>query len=601
LTGWYLGNLIGVLRQSSAGYGLYLMEPEAVRLKPLPGKTTGSNSSDLAQVSLSGNDSLPGEPAGTATQHGEATETTQPSPTVIPTPTYYPLPLLISEVLPNPTGKEPDGEWVEIYNPTKTILPLNGVKLGDEVTREGKEGMLRFPDGYSIKAGEVLIIAHSAAVFKASYGFLPDFELSNTVNAVPDLEPYDSWGRSQVQLSNNGDQVLLVDPWDKVIDMLVYGEDGLSGFSPPVPAPEEGCTLERYPPEQDYDQAGDWRERKGGSPGRLDRSQPTIKPSATQIPSPSVTLVPTSTVTFTSTNECPDPTETISHTPTLTPSPVLSPSLSPTQADSQTPVTSPTEVSDGTSTPQPSTSPTRSPTPSSTEITPIAGTTAAPFISQTITPFTSATSTRFPGITDTLAPEPSATVMITLTPSPVLSATSTLEVTSPPGVLVNEIHADPHPLFGDANNDGLVSSDDDEFLELVNPGTETLDLSGWRIRDEVRVRFTFPENSLLESGCALVVFGGELQVEFIGGSQVFTAGSLGLNNSGDTIVIEDLDGVVQFSIGYGPEGGQDQSLTRRPDLIGELPLVLHSSIPEAEGALFSPGTRIDGSPFENCP
>ena len=167
--------------------------------------------------------------------------------------------------------------------------------------------------------------------------------------------------------------------------------------------------------------------------------------------------------------------------------------------------------------------------------------------------------------------------------------------------MINEILADPDPTRGDSNGDGLVSSDDDEFLELVNISGQDLDLSGWQVFDAIRLRYTFPEGTSLAAGCGLVVFGGGEPAGDFGGSLVFTAGSLGLNNTGDLITLLDSDGLQVGFLSYGSEGNQDQSLTRDPDLYGLLPLVPHSQVPDAEGALYSPGTRIDGCGFGGCP
>ena len=168
-------------------------------------------------------------------------------------------------------------------------------------------------------------------------------------------------------------------------------------------------------------------------------------------------------------------------------------------------------------------------------------------------------------------------------------------------LVINEILADPDPIRGDSNGDGVVSSDDDEFLELVNISGQELDLSGWQVFDEIRLRYTFPEGTSLAAGCGLVVFGGGEPAGDFGGSLVFTAGSLGLNNTGDLITLLDSDGLLVTSLRYGSEGNQDQSLTRVPDLYGLLPLILHSEVPDGGGALYSPGTRVDGSEFGDCP
>jgi len=68
---------------------------------------------------------------------------------------------------------------------------------------------------------------------------------------------------------------------------------------------------------------------------------------------------------------------------------------------------------------------------------------------------------------------------------------------------------------------------------------------------------------------------------------------LGLNNSGDTITLRDFDGEIINAVTYGSEGNNDQSLTRFPEgTYSEF--ALHSSIPEAQGRLYSPGTAING-------
>ena len=52
-------------------------------------------------------------------------------------------------------------------------------------------------------------------------------------------------------------------------------------------------------------------------------------------------------------------------------------------------------------------------------------------------------------------------------------------------IIINEINADPDSVNGDANGDGVIGSDDDEFVELVNTGSAVLDLSGWKLYDSL--------------------------------------------------------------------------------------------------------------------
>ncbi|KAA3655123.1 MAG: T9SS C-terminal target domain-containing protein, partial [Calditrichaeota bacterium] len=74
-----------------------------------------------------------------------------------------------------------------------------------------------------------------------------------------------------------------------------------------------------------------------------------------------------------------------------------------------------------------------------------------------------------------------------------------------------------------------------------------------------------------------------------------SSGQLGLNNSGETITISDATDAVVIEFTYGSEAGDNQSISRDPDLTGDF--AKHSEIPSANGALFSPGTKADGSSF----
>ncbi len=171
-----------------------------------------------------------------------------------------------------------------------------------------------------------------------------------------------------------------------------------------------------------------------------------------------------------------------------------------------------------------------------------------------------------------------------------------------PPITINEILADPAgDLTGDANGDGVRDSGADEFVEIVNTTGGALDVSGWTLADGFTVRHTFPAGSVIPSQCAIVVFGGGVPTGDFGNAIVQTAsgGSLGLNNSGDTITINDTVEDV-LVLGYGSAGGDDQSITRDPDVTGPS-LVRHSQIAASGGALFSPGSRVDGSQFAGCP
>jgi hypothetical protein len=590
-------NPVGIIRQNTSGYLLDLIAGNDFKVVGRKASLGLMDESISAELLLTETQDIftSGTPLVITT--GTPASTLIPSVTIVPSLTYYPVHLLISEFYPNPTGKEPDGEWVEIYNPKPYSQPLTGIKLGDETSPNGNEGMLRFPDGYFIDSQEVLVVARQAKAFYMEFGFLPDFEMEDTDARILDLLPYSGWGRSGIQFSNNGDEVLLLDPWDGVVDMLVYGNSTAEGFSEPPPAPKEGHSLERYPPENDRDRGGDWREREGGSPGRLDLSPPTqavlptLEPSSTFTSSPSP--LPSGTASISPTKSA-----TTLWTTTPTPTAEIIPSLSPTLMKTNT----------VTPAPEPSLPPTISPTPSppmtgTVEITQIPSTTLSS--SLTYTPLTTisltATETLIPVITTTSTEVVTGTPLPSITPSQPPTVTGTMVSLEDLDILLNEIHADPDLILGDANNDGQIHSDDDEFLEFVNIGENDLDLSGWSISDSLRPRYIFPDETILKAGCAVVVFGGGDPQGDFGGSLIFRAGSLGLNNTGDAISLCDESGEERLFYQFGSEGGENQSLTRSPDIMGALPLVLHGEVDGSNGDLYSPGVMLGGSVFEDCP
>lgn len=182
-----------------------------------------------------------------------------------------------------------------------------------------------------------------------------------------------------------------------------------------------------------------------------------------------------------------------------------------------------------------------------------------------------------------------------------VSATWGVASTVTPGVftnplVINEIHADPDSTSGDANGDGNSDGQDDEFVEIVNTGSLTFDLSGFSLSDAVSERHVFPMNTELPPGCAIVVFGDGTITGAFGGAitQEASTNSLGFNNSGDTVNLSN-NGFGLLEETYGGEGGNNQSLTRDPDLTGGF--AEHSTATGSGGALFSPGTEIDGTAF----
>jgi hypothetical protein len=165
-------------------------------------------------------------------------------------------------------------------------------------------------------------------------------------------------------------------------------------------------------------------------------------------------------------------------------------------------------------------------------------------------------------------------------------------------VAVNEVLADP-PAGVDVNGDGNASVTEDEFVELLNLSSTEVDLGGWTLADGFGVRHTFPADTIIPAGCGIVVFSGGTPAGDFGAMTVQTAstGSLGLSNGGDTITLESPTEVVA-ALTWDAEGGNDQSLTRSPDITGAF--VQHATAAESDGRAFSPGTRVSGMTFIAC-
>jgi len=177
-------------------------------------------------------------------------------------------------------------------------------------------------------------------------------------------------------------------------------------------------------------------------------------------------------------------------------------------------------------------------------------------------------------------------------------------------IVINEFLADPpEDSDGDANHDGTRNASQDEFIELFNSTPKDIDLSGYQLftrgaSDVLRHRFA--AGTILQSCTAIVVFSGgnpdSLNPVF-GDSQILTAstGGLSLNNTSGLITLRNASGDIVTFMAYGGstglDAGENQSLTRSPDITGLF--ALHSTATNSARA-FSPGRQLTGAPFNSC-
>lgn len=175
--------------------------------------------------------------------------------------------LLISEVL---YAVSVDQEWIELLNPTDMTVGLSPYKIGDAEDPGIFEGMYQFPPGSVLGPRQVLVIAASAAVFRQSYGWAPDYEFYETDPTVPTLARSPSWGKGEWELRNGGDEVLLLDGLNRPVDGLVYGDDAYPGIVAHPGVSLYTHSLERYPPRLDTDDCSlDFRDWAFPNPGEL--------------------------------------------------------------------------------------------------------------------------------------------------------------------------------------------------------------------------------------------------------------------------------------------------------------------------------------------
>jgi len=136
-----------------------------------------------------------------------------------------------------------------------------------------------------------------------------------------------------------------------------------------------------------------------------------------------------------------------------------------------------------------------------------------------------------------------------------------------------------------------------EFIELVNAGGASADLSGWTLSDASSVRHTFPAGTTLAAGGGLVVFGSASSIPSgTPSASAASTGTLSLNNGGDTVTLKDNTGktIATFTYPSSLSSTDGVSMNRSPDADATGTFVLHTTLASTSS---SPGKHADGSPF----
>ena len=208
-----------------------------------------------------------------------------------------------------------------------------------------------------------------------------------------------------------------------------------------------------------------------------------------------------------------------------------------------------------------------------------------------------ATSTPEGTPTATLATTPAATSDGTLTPTatpslppgvtplPTPVATSTVPSGPPPQLFISEIMANP----------AAVSDSAGEFIELYNPGPDTVNLNGWTIADLGTDRHTIVGDLLIPAG-ETIVLARDGDASQNGGVEAnYIYASISLANGEDELLLFALDGseVERVLWGDGTElnpvaGASFERIFSTQDPVWQTATV---AWPGSAGDLGSPGTR----------
>ncbi|MFD2533239.1 lamin tail domain-containing protein [Gracilimonas halophila] len=172
--------------------------------------------------------------------------------------------------------------------------------------------------------------------------------------------------------------------------------------------------------------------------------------------------------------------------------------------------------------------------------------------------------------------------------------TLTIEDDDTPTVVINEFLADPGGI--DIDGSGTYQFDDDEFIELYNNESVSVNISNWTLSDGA-IRHAFPEGTVLKAKSAIVVFGSPDQYSgLFGGSIVQGTTSLGLANGGDTIILADNESNTVDSHTYTSGIPSGKSMVRDPEGTGTFKD--HDAVTGHVGD-YSPGLKTNGDQFNS--
>ncbi|HEX9973892.1 MAG TPA: CotH kinase family protein, partial [bacterium] len=160
--------------------------------------------------------------------------------------------IVINEINYNSSSRFDPGDWIELYNPNKDTVDLSGWHLKD-VTPDHD---FKFPAGSLIAPNGFLIVCQKKRDFHNLFPFVTSYV-----------------GDFGFGLSNEGDEVRIVNPLFDLIDSVKYDET----HPWPGEANGTGATLELLHSNLDNTVARNWQASAGyGSPGKATLALPVV-------------------------------------------------------------------------------------------------------------------------------------------------------------------------------------------------------------------------------------------------------------------------------------------------------------------------------------
>lgn len=132
-------------------------------------------------------------------------------------------------------------EFLSLYNPSNSNVDLSGWRIIDG--QYSYSGTLIFPAGVTIPAQSRIFIAHNATVFFDIMGSYPEYEYGNSSQFISQMIR-----REEPGFANERDEVLLMDCFGNLIDIVVYGESEYEGegwVETPITDAKKGEILRR--------------------------------------------------------------------------------------------------------------------------------------------------------------------------------------------------------------------------------------------------------------------------------------------------------------------------------------------------------------------